>query len=774
MGRTLAEHIAMVATMDSKNAVKGMKDLAGETQKSLGDSEKGIDAWGKKATLAGAAMVAAGAAGGAALVGMGQKAIKLEDSIRGTNRVFGEAEAIITQYAENSAESLGLSEQAFRDSTSVLGSMITSMGWTEEAGAKLSIQMHEVGADLGSAFGTSTQEAITAIAALLRGERDPIERFGVSIKQVDINARTAALGLDVSTAAAKKYSESVVAVDLLMEQAAKHQDAFAENAGSAMKTAQAHWEDAQAALGEQMIPVLTGVAEGASGAMKAFQSVDEASGGLASSVAVAGTGVLLLGGGLLAAAGQAIKFREALASNAKLATMAKGIGAVGAAVTVAYLAWDTYNQKQAEADRRVADVTATLEAEGDVVAGLHTVISQHVSDQTVLGKAVASSGVLIDELVAAAEGSQDELQAMFDILSQNVPSMDVVPLMKELEPLRKAAADVRLGQEELAKALGETGDGAAEAGSSLRAVEQDKSNLIDITLDLVGSIQDHVAALAEEAAAVKALQAAAENQISTVFAVDDAERALHDSTIALSEAEGDLTDVHSEASKAAQDVVEDMIALSQANFEADKATVGADKALDNQISSLREMGQYFPELQGLLDIYIATLVREDGKEYSNTFTTNYVSVFTEVQVGGRRTAIGVEADTNPGYEPGDQDELPRNLDGTINEEELAAIEGPIGVIGGNVGRPGKRLPSTGGRRRRKPRTGVRPIGTGIGGITGGVGTPIVPVSQGPLSGKSSNVYLEGTVFSVDTIARGLEELSRNSELDLTIRSVISR
>ena len=31
-------------------------------------------------------------------------------------------------------------------------------------------------------------------------ERDPIERYGVSIKQVDINARIAAKGLDVSTA----------------------------------------------------------------------------------------------------------------------------------------------------------------------------------------------------------------------------------------------------------------------------------------------------------------------------------------------------------------------------------------------------------------------------------------------------------------------------------------------------------------------------------------------------------------------------------------------
>ena len=43
-----------------------------------------------------------------------------------------------------------------------------------------------LGADLAAQFGGSSADAVAALSSLLRGETDPIEKYGVAIKQADI------------------------------------------------------------------------------------------------------------------------------------------------------------------------------------------------------------------------------------------------------------------------------------------------------------------------------------------------------------------------------------------------------------------------------------------------------------------------------------------------------------------------------------------------------------------------------------------------------------
>jgi hypothetical protein len=120
------------------------------------------------------------------------------------------------------------------------------MGFAQEEAARKSAELLARAADLAIAFGKRPQDALLAITAAMRGERDTIEKFGVAIKQVDVNARIAALGLDTSTAAAKKNAEAIAVVDLVLSQSSESAGRFARSSDDlAVKMAvmNARWAD---------------------------------------------------------------------------------------------------------------------------------------------------------------------------------------------------------------------------------------------------------------------------------------------------------------------------------------------------------------------------------------------------------------------------------------------------------------------------------------------------------------------------------------------------
>jgi phage-related protein len=74
-------------------------------------------------------------------------------------------------------------------------------------------QLIDLGADLAATFGGTTSDAVSAISALLRGERDPIERYGVSLKDVDIKAQMAADGIITAAKASKDLATAHAATE---------------------------------------------------------------------------------------------------------------------------------------------------------------------------------------------------------------------------------------------------------------------------------------------------------------------------------------------------------------------------------------------------------------------------------------------------------------------------------------------------------------------------------------------------------------------------------
>lgn len=228
------------------------------------DKER-LESFKGAAVTASTVIVGAAAAASVNLIGMASEAQQAAGAVES---VFGASAAQIQAWAEQAHESVGLSEQAFNELAAVTGAQLKNMGLPMDQVAEQTNNLIGLGADLAATFGGPTSDAVAAIGSLLRGEVDPIERYGVSIKEADIQARLAAQGLDELEGEAAKQARTQAILALLTEQTADAQGQFARESDTAAgqaQRAQAQWANLRTELGENLLPIATSLGKFLSG-----------------------------------------------------------------------------------------------------------------------------------------------------------------------------------------------------------------------------------------------------------------------------------------------------------------------------------------------------------------------------------------------------------------------------------------------------------------------------------------------------------------------------
>jgi len=207
------------------------------------------------------------AIGGAALVAFGKQAFdaasEAQQAAGAVDAVFGKSATAVHKFAKGSADATGLASSEYESMAATFGAQLKNMGVSSKKLAPTTDDLITMGADLAAQFGGSTSDAVAALSSLLRGETDPIERYGVSIKSADVEAQKAAMGLDNLTGKADKQATTQATLALLTNQTADAQGAFAREAGTAagqQARANAKFKDATAALGTALLPVVSMVA----------------------------------------------------------------------------------------------------------------------------------------------------------------------------------------------------------------------------------------------------------------------------------------------------------------------------------------------------------------------------------------------------------------------------------------------------------------------------------------------------------------------------------
>jgi hypothetical protein len=119
-----------------------------------------------------------------------------QQGIGAVESVFQKNAATVERWASQSSRAVGLSSNDYRTLATTLGAALGNMGIAQDQVAGKTNALIKLGADLSATYGGTAADAVEALSAALRGESDPIERYGISVNATKVAAEMAAKGLD--------------------------------------------------------------------------------------------------------------------------------------------------------------------------------------------------------------------------------------------------------------------------------------------------------------------------------------------------------------------------------------------------------------------------------------------------------------------------------------------------------------------------------------------------------------------------------------------------
>lgn len=237
---------------DAKSA-QGAFGAVGGAADSFGSRIGGI------AKTAGLALAGIGvAAGAAAVVGI-KAASDYEESWNKVGEVFDDQAGRIQSWAQDAAQSFGISRSEALATAGDFGNLFTAMGVGTGKAADMSESIVGLAADLGSFNNTGTAEVLTAIRAGLVGEAEPLRRFGVNLNAASIEAKAMALGLASTKEELTPAAKAQAAYALILEQTTNAQGDFARTKSgmaNSLKVIGASFDDLKVELGQRLLPVI--------------------------------------------------------------------------------------------------------------------------------------------------------------------------------------------------------------------------------------------------------------------------------------------------------------------------------------------------------------------------------------------------------------------------------------------------------------------------------------------------------------------------------------
>lgn len=278
-----------------QDAAKGGTDAGGKFSKGFLGSMKGL------ALSAGAAFAAVGV--GSFVKSAITGASDMQETIGKTGVVFGKAGQDIIDFASTGAAALGLSKQAALDAAGTFGVFGKAAGLTGGPLTKFSTDLTSLSVDLASFHNAEPEEVIEALGAALRGETEPMRKFGVLLDDVSLREEALRQGLIKTTKDALTPQQKTLAAQaLIMRQTADAQGDFARTSGglaNQQRILSAGWKDLTAQIGAAFLPIALAAVKGINSLMsqadKLRPAIDKVGGAFASLFA-GGGGESLFGG----------------------------------------------------------------------------------------------------------------------------------------------------------------------------------------------------------------------------------------------------------------------------------------------------------------------------------------------------------------------------------------------------------------------------------------------------------------------------------------------
>ena len=337
---------------DVGQAVKKMDGMAAAINNS-GKSLENLNKLGSKLSLTVTAPIVA--AGAAAV----KFASDQNESLNAANVVFKTSAKTITAWGENAAKQAGLSKAEFYQSAAVTGAMLKGMNYSLDESADATIQLTKRAADMASIFNTDVKDSTTAVAAAIRGEMEPIRRYGVTLNDVMVKAKAMAMGLYSGKGELDSYAKAQARVALILEQTKDIAGDFVNTSDQQANSTRiliAETKNQAAALGQQLLPYALQLIQGLRKIVDGFGSMTDAQKKTIIQIAAlaAGLGPVTLG---IGKAIQAVKLLQvamvALSTNPVFLALA---GVIALTVALEGMAKERYDEQVESVGRAFADM----------------------------------------------------------------------------------------------------------------------------------------------------------------------------------------------------------------------------------------------------------------------------------------------------------------------------------------------------------------------------------------------------------------------------------
>jgi len=242
---------------DTKDFIDGLDKADKETRSFTGKLDDALK-------VGAAAFLAVGAAATTMAIKIGTDAIgaasDFSEEISKSNVIFGDASKAVQKFADTAANSLGQSKQQALQAASTFATFGKSAGLTGQKLASFSTGLVSLASDLASFNNSSPEEAINAIGSALRGEAEPLRKFGVLLNDATLKQEAFKQGLISNVTEALTPANKVLAAQAVIY--AQTQDAqgdFARTSdglANSQRQLAANIQDVKIQLGEALLPTV--------------------------------------------------------------------------------------------------------------------------------------------------------------------------------------------------------------------------------------------------------------------------------------------------------------------------------------------------------------------------------------------------------------------------------------------------------------------------------------------------------------------------------------
>ena len=328
--------------------------IAGEKLQNAGDKIAGI---GSKISSAGnvltGTVTAPLLAAGAAAISM---ASDYEESLNKVDVAFGDSSDRIREFAKTTVDTYGIAEGTALDMAALFGDMATSMQVPRDEASDMSEVLVGLAGDLASFKNISLDQVGTALKSIFTGETESLKELGVVMTEANLDAFALAEGFGKTTDEMTEAEKVQLRYQYVLNATKNAQGDYARTAdgtANSLRTMQESAKELGVAFGQELLPTVTPVIQGATKMIKSFGDLDDETKQTAISIA-----------GIAAAAGPALKIVGTATTG--IGKLTKGIG--GAVSDIGKLVQS--GGKATDSMGALGKVLGTLGPKGMIIGGV--------------------------------------------------------------------------------------------------------------------------------------------------------------------------------------------------------------------------------------------------------------------------------------------------------------------------------------------------------------------------------------------------------------------